>query len=67
MPSMVACRHNPILRQFAERLLATGMAKRAVIGAVMHKLTHRIYGIIKTGKPFEANYLQKRLAIQDGI
>lgn len=67
MPSMVARRHNPILRQFAERLLATGMAKRAVIGAVMHKLTHLIYGVIKTGKPFDANYLSGRLAIQDGI
>jgi len=67
MPSMVARRHNPILRQFAERLLNTGMAKRAVIGAVMHKLTHLIYGVIKTGKPFDANYLSNRLAIQDGI
>jgi transposase len=67
MPSMSARRHNPILRQFAERLLATGMEKRAVIGAVMHKLTHLIYGVIKTGKPFDANYLSNRLAIQDGI
>jgi transposase len=67
MPSMVARRHNPILRQFAERLLAGGMSKRAVIGAVMHKLTHLIYGIVKSGKPFDANYLQNRLAIQDGI
>lgn len=67
MPSMVARRHNPILHRFAERLLATGMAKRAVIGAVMHKLTHLIYGVIRTGKPFDANYLANRLAIQDGI
>lgn len=67
MPSMVARRHNPILNRFAERLLATGMAKRAVIGAVMHKLTHLIYGVIRTGKPFDANYLANRLAIQDGI
>lgn len=67
MPSMVAQRHNPIVRQFAERLLATGMAKRAVISAVTHKLTHLIYGVIRTGKPFDANYLTKRLAIQDGI
>ena len=67
MPSMVAQRHNPILRQFAERLLATGMAKRSVIGAVTHKLTHLIYGVIRTGKPFDANYLANRLAIQDGI
>jgi transposase len=67
MPSLVARRHNPILNCFAERLLATGMAKKAVICAVMHKLTHLIYGVIRTGKPFDANYLSKGLALQDGI
>jgi transposase len=67
MPSLVARRHNPVLRLFAERLLATGMSKKAVICAVAHKLTHLIYGVIRTGKPFDANYLAKGLAIQDGI
>lgn len=67
MPSMVARRHNPILKRFAERLLATGMAKKAVVCAVMHKLTHLIFGVIRTGKPFDANYLSKGLALQDGI
>ena len=67
MPSLVACRHNPILRRFAQRLSATGMAKKAVIGAVMHKMTHLIYGVIRTGKPFDPNYLANGLAIQDGI
>lgn len=67
MPSLVARRHNPILHRFAERLAATGMAKKAVIGAVMHKLAHLVYGVIHTGKPFDAHYLQKGLAIQDGI
>jgi transposase len=56
MPSMGARRHNPILRQFADRLLATGIAKKAVIGAVTHKLAHLIYGVIRTGKPFDANF-----------
>lgn len=67
MPSLVARRHNPILHRFAERLAATGMAKKAVIGAVMHKLAHLIYGVIHNGKPFDPNYLTKGLAIQDGI
>jgi transposase len=67
MPSLVARRHNPILNQFAERLLAKGMAKKAVIGAVMHKLTHLIYGVVHTGKPFDSNFISKGLAIQDGI
>lgn len=67
MPGMVASRYNPLLRPFAQRLAATGMAKKAVIGAVMHKLAHFIYGVIKTNKPFDPNYLAKGLAIQDGI
>lgn len=67
MPSMSARRYNPIVREFADRLLAKGMAKKAVIGAVTHKLTHLIYGVIHSGKPFDANYLTKGLAIQDGI
>lgn len=67
MPSLVARRHNPILHRFAERLTTAGMAKKAVIGAVMHKLAHLIYGVIHNDKPFDANYLPKGLAIQDGI
>lgn len=67
MPSLVARRHNPLLKQFAERLLATGMSKKAVICAVMHKMTHLIYGVIRTDKPFDANYSSKGLALQDGI
>ena len=67
MPSLVARRYNPILCRFAERLTATGMAKKAVIGAIMHKLAHLIYGVIHTDRPFDAHYLAKGLVIQDGI
>lgn len=67
MPSLVARRHNPILYRLAERLSATGMAKKAVIGAIMHKLAHLIYGVIHNDKPFDAHYLEQGLAIQDGI
>lgn len=67
MPSLVARRHNPILHRFAERLASGGMAKKAVIGAVMHKLAHLIYGVLRNDKPFDPTYLPKGLAIQDGI
>jgi transposase len=67
MPSMVARRHNPILAQFADRLRTGGMANKAVISAVMHKLTHLIYGVIHTNQPFDPEFLSKGLAIQDGI
>jgi transposase len=67
LPSLVAKRYNPILRQFGARLEASGLPKMAVAGAVMRKLAHLIYGVVKSGKPFDANYLAKGLAIQDGI
>ena len=43
------------------------MAKKAVIGAITHKLAYLIYGVIHTDRPFDAHYWAKGLAIQDGI
>lgn len=62
-PAIVAQQHNPILRPFAQRLLAAGKAKLAVIAAVMRKLLHLVYGILKSGQPFDPHYLDKRLAL----
>ena len=67
MPGVVAKTHNPILRAFAARLSEAGLCNMAVVSAVMRKLVHQIYGVLRSGKPFDANYLQSRLAIQDGI
>jgi transposase len=56
MPALVAMRHNPTLRPFAERLLAKGKAKKAVVGAVMHKLLRIIFAILKHQRPFDPQY-----------
>jgi hypothetical protein len=42
------------------------MAPKAVVGAVMRKLVHLIYGVIHSRKPFDANFSNKGLALQDG-
>ena len=55
-PAIVAMRHNPILRPFAERLLAAGKPKLVVIAAVMRKLLHLAFGVLKHGRPFDRNY-----------
>jgi transposase len=52
-PAIVAMRHNPLLAAFAQRLLARGKQKMVVIGAVMRKLLHQVYGILKSSKPFD--------------
>lgn len=67
MPGLVARRHNPALKTFGDRLNAAGLAPKAVVGAVMRKLAHLIYGVIKSGKPFEANFCTAGVAFQDGI
>ncbi|XLZ69137.1 IS110 family transposase [Massilia sp. SR12] len=56
MPAVVASRHNPVLRAFSERLHANGLPKKAVIGAVMRKLVHLMYAVVRSGVAFEPNY-----------
>lgn len=56
-PAIVAMQHNPLLKPFSERLLARGKAKMQVIGAVMRKLLHQVFGILKSQKPFDPNFL----------
>ena len=57
MPALSAMRHNPILRPFAERLLKQGLKKKQVLVAVMRKLLHLAYGVVKNQVPFNPNYL----------
>ncbi|MEP2777298.1 MAG: transposase, partial [Luteolibacter sp.] len=52
MPAMTARVFNPLLKTFAERLLANGKKPKQVIIAVMRKLLHQIYGILKSGMPY---------------
>ncbi len=59
MPAVTALNHNPILRAFAERLRQRGLRGKAVVAAVMRKLLHLVYGILKSGQPFDPDYLLK--------
>jgi len=57
LPAVVAMRHNPLLKAMSERLLTRGKVKMQVIGALMRKLVHLAFGILKSQKPFDPNYL----------
>lgn len=57
-PAIVAQQHNPILKAFADRLLRAGKSKMCVIGAVMRKLLHLAFGVLKSGRPFDPFYTQ---------
>ena len=52
MPALVAMRHNPIIKEFVARLRERGKHGKVIVCAVMRKLVHIIYGVLKSGKPF---------------
>jgi hypothetical protein len=53
MPAIVGIQHNVVLREFAKRLKANGKAPRQIICAVMRKMLHLVYGVLKSNRPFE--------------
>ncbi len=57
LPAMSARRFNPLIAAFCERLLAKGKPKKQVIGAAMRKLLHLAYGVLKSGCPFDPNFV----------
>lgn len=56
MPALVAMSFNPILRAFADRLRARGVAGKAIVVAVMRKLLHVVYGVLQSGQPFDPHW-----------
>jgi transposase len=52
-PALSALRCNPLITRFAERLRTAGKSKMLIVGAVMRKLLHIVYGILRTGTPFD--------------
>ena len=58
-PAIAAAKHNPLIRAFSVKLKQAGKAPMCVIAASMRKLIHIIFGVLKSGKPFDANFLAK--------
>jgi transposase len=58
-PAVTALRCSPFFQEWAEDLRARGKSKMSVIGAVMRKLVHLAYGVLKTGHPFDPEWMQK--------
>jgi transposase len=51
-PALVAIRHNPLIREFYNRLRKNGKCKMSALGACMRKLLAIAYGVLKTGTDF---------------
>lgn len=56
-PAIVAKHHNPILKAFASRLSSRGKHSMVVIGALMRKLIHIAFGVLRSRKPFDPSFL----------
>jgi transposase len=56
MAALVAKRFNERLQPFVMRLQKNGKAPKAIICAVMRKLAHLIFGVLKSKKPFMVNF-----------
>ena len=57
MPTLTAITHNPILKQFYEKLLSKGKPKKLAVCAVMRKFWHIIYGVLKNQSAFSEKIL----------
>ena len=56
-PALAAMRFNPPLRAFSTRLRAAGKHRMVVVAAVMRKLLHIVYGVLKHRRPFDPTLL----------
>jgi transposase len=59
-PAIVAIKHNPLMVQFSKRLRNNGKSEMTIIVAVMRKLLHQVFGVIKNDTPFNPNILTEQ-------
>ena len=55
-PAITAANHDPMLRRFYQGLLRKGATKTQALVAVMRKLVHIAFGVIKHQQPYDPEY-----------
>jgi transposase len=61
MPAVASLKWNPLIQKLYQRLRQRGKHSMAVLGAVMRKLLHLIYGVLKSGMPFSLDYTKSSM------
>lgn len=56
MPALTAIRYNPACSRLNQRLEAKHKAPKLRIVAVMKKLLHHVYGVLKSQRPFDPHF-----------
>ena len=55
MPALVAIQHEPNVKAFYDKLVAAGKKPVQTVVAVMRKLLHAIWGMLKHDEDFDGN------------
>jgi transposase len=63
MPAVSAKNTNPVMQPLVQRLQQRGHCNMSIVVAVMRKLLHLIFGILKSGQPFDPHFQENRAAI----
>lgn len=58
-PTLAAIRHNPVIRNFYEKLIGKGKEKMVAVCACMRKLLHIVVGVLKNQTEFDPNWNAK--------
>jgi transposase len=56
MPALVSIQCNPAMIAFYNRLKYKGKNGKVIVCAIMRKLVHVIFGVLKSGKKYDPNY-----------
>ena len=62
-PALSSMRHCSPMKDLRERFLEAGKNKMQIVGVVMHKLIRIVYGVLKSGKPFDPTKLTTPIAV----
>ena len=66
MPTLAAVRWHPVLRDFYERLLRAGKARKVALMACMRKLLVILNAMLKHGAKWEAGHVLNTVAAGEG-
>lgn len=56
MPALVSIQRNPVMIAFYNRLKDKGKNGKVIVCAIMRKLVHVIFGVLKSGKKYDPNH-----------
>jgi len=56
MPALISIQCNPVMITFYNRLKERGKNGKVIVCAIMRKLVHVIFGVLKSGKMYDPNY-----------